>query len=239
MVLSSQTILKIDQWHTSTSDSNREVEMLTTTPVSATLEPPKIEGAFNFRRIPHTHIYGVAQPNFAGIKNVLMAVATNHKRHTKAIWINLREEPLVYINGIPYVLRFNNITIRNIKQYSGITPSRLELLESRLKDDVLAEIARYDGKILLHLETSDGRVVPTWEEVDAENVLTVREVMDSVVEEVIAEVTEQGQEPLQRLESVSYYRVSVTAETMPEIKEFDDLRLIIGNLDLGNTGIIL
>lgn len=123
-MLVSQTILKVDHWST---------EMLSRS---------IIKGAPNFRHIPSTHIFGVAQPTLDGMRNTLMAVraALSDNPPSRIVWINLREEPLVYINGVPYVLRDGYFTLRNIKAYSGITASRLELLENRLKDDVTKEL---------------------------------------------------------------------------------------------------
>ena len=65
--------------------------------------------------------------------------------------------------------------------YSGISASRLELIEDRLKADILAEIKAGDGSILLHSERADGTVVAVWERVEAENVATLREVMESLM----------------------------------------------------------
>ena len=107
-------------------------------------------------------MYGVAQPTVQGIKNVATNVLEGSLTR-KVCWINLREEPLIYINGIPYVLRDQYFTLRNIRSYSGITAPRLELMESRLKEDVIIEVHNYDERILLHNETKEGEITPIWE----------------------------------------------------------------------------
>lgn len=61
--------------------------------------------------------------------------------------------------------------------HSGITSERLEAIEERLKDDIREELKRYDGRLLLHIEQSDGSIVPVWEQVEPEDVKTLREVM--------------------------------------------------------------
>lgn len=239
IVLSTDTILKIDHWHNketvTLTPSEQDVKRLHDTP------PQYIEGAQNFRRIQHTHIYGVAQPTFAGAKRVIAAVRRDRNRNRHVIWINLREEPIIYINGHPYVLRDGQHTLRNIRAYSGITASRLELLELRLKDDVLKELEANDGRILLHAEASDGNVVPVWEDVRPEDVLTVREVMDKIKEKVArrgadAQVVEGEEEEEIQL---SYYRIPVTAEHAPELKDFDDLRHLVGQVNWGSTGLVV
>jgi hypothetical protein len=36
------------------------------------------------------------------------------------LWITLREEPIVYINGAPYCLRRERFTLRNMKGQFGL-----------------------------------------------------------------------------------------------------------------------
>ncbi len=58
--------------------------------------------------IPHVPVYGVGMPTVDGITGVLQAVAGGSDaggKHLQALWVNMREEPVVYINGRPFVLR--------------------------------------------------------------------------------------------------------------------------------------
>ncbi|KAI8918923.1 inositol hexakisphosphate-domain-containing protein [Entophlyctis helioformis] len=155
-VLGPHTILKEDFWTKGVSSQSH------------------IEGAANFRKIHGLPVYAVAQPTVQGTKNVIRSL---DEPVTHVVWINLREEPLVYINGVPYVLRDQYLTLRNIKSYSGITGPRLELIEAKLKQDVCDEIVRHHGKILLHSETHSGDVVPVWEDCSVASVLTPCEAM--------------------------------------------------------------
>ena len=52
------------------------------------------------------------------------------------VWFNLREEPLIYINGKPYVVREADNPFANL-EYTGINRSRVEDMEYRLKQDIL------------------------------------------------------------------------------------------------------
>ena len=73
------------------------------------------------------------------------------------LWHNLREEPVLYINGKPYVVREADQPFCNL-EYTGIDRSRVEDMERRLKADVLAEAALFDGHILVTEEDDDMQV---------------------------------------------------------------------------------
>ena len=51
----------------------------------------------------------------------------------RAVWHLQREEPVVYINGRPYVLREAARPFKNLLEYHGIVPERLERMEARLR----------------------------------------------------------------------------------------------------------
>ena len=79
------------------------------------------------------------------------------------------------------MLRQKDVSLRNVKSYAGISSTRLELLEDRLKSDVLAELKAFDGRLLLHSEAADGSVNPLWEPVaDESSIKTLREIFDDV-----------------------------------------------------------
>ena len=77
------------------------------------------------------------------------------------------------------------------------------MLEDRLKSDVVAELQQFQGKLLLHTETSDGQVVPVWESVDQQDVQSVKEVMDDLADTADLEL--------------AFYRVPVTSESSPDV----------------------
>lgn len=53
-----------------------------------------------------------------GIDRVLKMVSGTMPSESRVCWINLREEPLLYINGTPYVLRQEAVSLRNVKSYA-------------------------------------------------------------------------------------------------------------------------
>ena len=54
-------------------------------------------------------IFGVGMPTVDGVvsvlKNVSGSTSPGASKRVHALWINMREEPVVYINGRPFVLR--------------------------------------------------------------------------------------------------------------------------------------
>ncbi|PPQ89323.1 hypothetical protein CVT25_003160 [Psilocybe cyanescens] len=196
IILRESTLLKSDQW----LGESRHVEH-------------GVRGAINFRQVPDTDIYALGQPMIAAIDEVVDRVQKAHPTAQKIIWITLREEPIVYINGAPYCLRRENYSLRNMKDYGGISTSRLEILEERLKDDVIAELNSFGGRILLHTETSDGTVMPIWEKVLPENVVVLKDVMAS---------RSDGKDV-----SLQYIRIPITAAKPPDYADLKELIQVV------------
>ncbi|KDN52550.1 hypothetical protein K437DRAFT_272412 [Tilletiaria anomala UBC 951] len=213
IVLRPMTLLKCDIWR-------RFAEL------NAGLE---VRGTVNFRCIEGTEIYATGQPTDEGINNVIMNVTERGGRSVSQVtWLNLREEPLVYINGKPYCLRPSGMSLRNSKAFSGISWTRLQLLEDRLKGDILAELTNGDNRVLLHTETEDGAVVPVWEEVEAQDVQTVSEVMGGKARDLASSGIK-----------LDYRRIPITAEKMPDSSDMTDLLSVVLQAKADNSPIIL
>merc|ERR1712002_247376 len=68
--------------------------------------PDPVVGAPNFHRIPGYKVYSTGQPTIAGLNNVLEKVTGKiYPKEGKIIWLNLRQEPVVYVNGEPICAR--------------------------------------------------------------------------------------------------------------------------------------
>lgn len=78
--------------------------------------PELIEGAPNFREVAPFPVYGVANPTIQGIRAVLQRVAEGNNDRP-VLWHNMREEPVVYINGKPFVLREVERPYKNMLEY--------------------------------------------------------------------------------------------------------------------------
>merc|ERR1712042_409720 len=68
--------------------------------------PDPVPGCPNFRRVPGYKVYCCGQPTIAGFEEALNKVCGNiYPKDGKIIWLNLRQEPTVYINGEPICAR--------------------------------------------------------------------------------------------------------------------------------------
>ncbi|KAJ7977775.1 Paladin [Quillaja saponaria] len=183
---------------------------------------PQIDGAPNYRQADSLHVHGVAIPKIDGIRNVLKHIGAQIEgKRAKVLWISLREEPLVYINGRPFVLRDVERPFSNL-EYTGINRTRVEQMEARLKEDILMEAARYGNKILVTDELPDGQMVDQWEPVSIDSVKTPLEVYEELQVEGYL---------------VDYERVPITDEKSPKELDFDILVHKISEADI-NTEII-
>ncbi|KAL9935714.1 hypothetical protein V8E36_005291 [Tilletia maclaganii] len=186
---------------------------------------PRVRGSVNFRRVGKSHVFATGQPTLEGIIGAVQAVqemlystseaGAQSSKPRRITWINLREEPLVYVGSRPFCLRQSAKTLRNIKNYSGISWRRLNLLEDRLKADVLAELRMGEGSLLLHNEREDGIVEPAWESVREEDVMTVQEVMDMVRRRFLADSDENEGVKIE----LDYRRIPITAEKPPDLSD--------------------
>ncbi|GJM95803.1 hypothetical protein PR202_ga12581 [Eleusine coracana subsp. coracana] len=173
--------------------------------------PKRVEGAPNFRKIPGFPVYGVANPTVDGIRAVIQRISTN-KGGRGILWHNMREEPVIYINGKPFVLREVERPCKNMLEYTGIDRDRVERMEARLKEDILREAERYDGAIMVIHETDSGEIFDTWENVDNDAVLTPSEVYKHLESEGLP---------------IKYARVPITDGKAPKSSDFDTIALNI------------
>merc|ERR1712126_411761 len=68
--------------------------------------PEKIDGAPNFRRVPGYKVYCCGQPTIAGFENAInKACGDTYPKTNKIIWLNVRQESIVYVNGNPICAR--------------------------------------------------------------------------------------------------------------------------------------
>lgn len=211
-VLAPGTVLKVDQYP---GIDSKDL-------AAGKTPPPRIPGAPNYRRLSagktddSPSVHGVAQPTIEGIRGVLeQAGAAPGGDGKPAVWTNLREEPVVYINGRPLNLRLAS-NIRGNAENPGVSGQDIERTEEQLKKEILAEAGRNGGRILVHDEGPDGQVIARWETITPESVQTTREVFDTLRQEGY---------------KVDYARIPVTDEKSPELHDFDALTERLKNVD--------
>ena len=70
---------------------------------------------------------------------------------------------------------------------TGVTTEVVERMEENFKKDVLREVRAGDGRILLHDEVEERpgvfSIIPPWEKVSEEDILTPRDVFNVVSQE--------------------------------------------------------
>lgn len=80
-------------------------------------------------------------------------------------------------------------------------------------------------RLLLHTETSDGSVIPIWEEVQSEDVAVLKDIMASRQSDCGIEV--------------QYTRVPITAERPPDMSDISELMELVVRTDFMNTAIVV
>merc|ERR1712177_82133 len=105
--------------------------------------PDPVVGCPNFRRIPGYKVYCCGQPTAEGFKNCLEKVCgTIYPKDGKIIWLNMRQEPNVYVNGTPICARPPN-KIGEYAELGAVTtaalnadePEFMRVVERRMKEN--------------------------------------------------------------------------------------------------------
>merc|ERR1712174_79276 len=65
----------------------------------------KIDGVPNFRRVPGYKVYCCGQPTKEGFVKAIEKVCEKYPKDGPIVWINMRQEPIVYVNGNPVCAR--------------------------------------------------------------------------------------------------------------------------------------
>jgi len=65
----------------------------------------KVDGAPNWRRVPGFPVYATGQPEKKAISECVNQALKKYDEQKAAVWVNLRQEPVIYINGKSYSVR--------------------------------------------------------------------------------------------------------------------------------------
>jgi len=95
----------------------------------------------NLRQIPGFPVFGVGQPSAKGLSQL-----SEKLPKAKTIWFNMRQEPVIYINGKPCAPRSKNDVHYNISV--DLKPEELNGFEAKFAKEVEAQ--KKDGSIDLH-----------------------------------------------------------------------------------------
>ena len=168
----------------------------------------KVEGAPNFRNIPGFPVYGTGQPTQKGMEEIINKI--KKQDNEKIIWINLRREPLVYINGSPHAAR----DPENLHEHIKFTPTDEEarVLGKHFVRVVTARAKENEDKTIKIHNDKEYNDNPM-DRVDIEEEVKVEEVKD--IDAIYRSCIETCGVDLQ------VHRIPLTEDSMPEESCFD------------------
>merc|ERR1712198_790766 len=109
--------------------------------------PEKIDGVPNFRRVPGYKVYCCGQPTIAGFENAInKACGDLYPKTNKIIWLNMRQEPIVYVNGNPICARPPN-KIGEYAELGDVTRDMVKKDEEEFLRVIEGRAKGNDGKL--------------------------------------------------------------------------------------------
>merc|ERR1711931_396877 len=109
--------------------------------------PDPVPGCPNFRRVPGFKVYCCGQPTIAGFEAALNKVCgTIYPKDGPIIWLNLRQEPNVYVNGEPICARPPN-KIGEYAELGNVTRDSVKADELEFFDVCKEKIQENGGKL--------------------------------------------------------------------------------------------
>jgi len=89
---------------------------------------PAYEGAPNFRQVPGYLIFGTGQPTKEGFQKTLEYIFSEDCGAKKCLWTNMRQEPVVYLNGQSFTPRLADHMNENM-EFPGATEDDINWLQ--------------------------------------------------------------------------------------------------------------
>merc|ERR1712200_124673 len=109
--------------------------------------PEKVDGVPNFRRVPGYKVYCCGQPTRAGFDAAIEKVCGNiYPKTNKIIWLNMRQEPIVYVNGNPICARPPN-KIGEYAELGNVTRESVKKDEEEFLRVIEGKAKGNDGKV--------------------------------------------------------------------------------------------
>merc|ERR1712025_1439586 len=164
--------------------------------------PEKIEGVPNFRRVPGYKVYCCGQPTIAGFENALnKACGDIYPKDGKILWLNMRQEPIVYVNGNPICARPPN-KIGEYAELGDVTRDSVKADEEEFLRVVEGRVKNADGK-LKYLDVNKKE-----HEVEVKEVTTLSKVIEGVKE---------------KFPNLVHMRIPICNSAAPLEKDFDTI----------------
>merc|ERR1712038_1015349 len=138
--------------------------------------PDKVDGCPNFRRVPGYKVYCCGQPTAAGFEAaILKACGETYPKDGKIVWINMRQEPIVYVNGAPICARPPN-KIGEYAELGDVTREDIKRDEAEFVNVINGKVKNNDGK-LKYVDVNKAE-----QEVEVREVVSLHDVIEKVKE---------------------------------------------------------
>merc|ERR1712036_102643 len=161
----------------------------------------KVDGVPNFRRVPGYKVYCCGQPTREGFERAIeKACGDKWPKDGPIIWLNMRQEPIVYVNGNPVCARPPN-KIGEYAELGDVTKESIQADED--------EFAR-----MLTKKAEDGGKIKVVDVAKKESELEVKEIV--TLANVIKAVTE-------KFPGLKHHRIPICNSASPLEKDFDGL----------------
>merc|ERR1711981_205547 len=137
--------------------------------------PDKVDGCPNFRRVPGYKVYCCGQPTAAGFENALnKACGEIYPKTGKIVWVNMRQEPVVYVNGEPLCARPPN-KIGEYAELGNVTRDSIKADEAEFVKMLQGKAK--DGAKLKYVDVGKKE-----HEVEAKSIVSLHDVVEQAKE---------------------------------------------------------
>lgn len=170
----------------------------------------KVDGVPNFRRVPGYKVFLCGQPTRAGFAAAIeKACGDKWPKDGPIIWLNMRQEPIVYVNGNPVCARPPN-KIGEYAELGDVTQESIQADEDEFGRMLTKRAAEAEGNKIKVVDVSKKE-----SEVEAKEVVTLAEVIAGHKE---------------KFPGLKHHRIPICNSAAPTEKDFDTLcNALLGN----------
>jgi len=176
--------------------------------------PVIFEGAPNFRQAPDVAVFGTGQPTEPTFVPILDHL--NKRGFTSIVWINMRQEPVVYVNGQSFTPRVKSEPNENI-DFGEVDGDTLGQLTSAFGDSIRAKAQRNQNK------------VEYWRDTYAEHPADRKNIRHEVPLDSSQSLSEVYENLARQGRKVALHRLPIADERAPSESDLELLTSVIRN----------
>merc|ERR1739848_217703 len=163
----------------------------------------QVDGVPNFRRVPGYKVFCCGRPTREGFAAALeKACGDKWPKDGPLIWLNMRQQPIVYINGNPVCARPPN-KIGEYAELGAVTQESIAADEAEFGRMLTKRAADAEGNKIKVVDVSKKE-----SEVEAKEIVTLADVIAGLKE---------------KFPGLQHYRIPICNSAAPTEKDFDDL----------------